>query len=244
MSTGPTFCCAQGSSSAECTSPSSPPTSSRTWRGGRYPIESPDSRALVGLTNIAGSYLAGVLGTRRSKARLLSLIYAARGVVIAGFVLLPMTSATVIGFGAAIGVLWLSTVPLTGAIVAQQFGTRHAGTLFGLVFFAHQLGAFAGAYGGGWLADRTGDYAASWWIAVALAAAAALANLFIDEGPQSLDPATPRRRSVRLLRPALGVNAVALFAFLTLSTPTEATRHGDPRLIICAGPHAITANAE
>lgn len=193
--------------------------------------------ALVGLTNIAGSYLAGVLGARHSKARLLSLIYAARGVVIAGFVLLPMTSATVIGFGAAIGVLWLSTVPLTGAIVAQQFGTRHAGTLFGLVFLAHQLGAFAGAYGGGWLADRTGDYAASWWIAVALAVGAAVANLFIDEGPQRLDPATPRRRSVRLLRPALGVNAIALFAFLTLATPAAPEAAESPPQIICGGAH-------
>lgn len=200
--------------------------------------------ALVGLTNIAGSYLAGVLGARRSKARLLSLIYAARGVVIAGFVLLPITNATVIGFGAAIGVLWLSTVPLTGAIVAQQFGTRHAGTLFGLVFFAHQLGAFAGAYGGGWLADRTGDYAASWWIAVALAVAAAVANLFIDEGPQSFAPASPRRRSIRLLRPALGVNAVALFAFFTLSAPAAPEAANTPPEIICGGPHPTTLSPD
>jgi len=143
--------------------------------------------ALVGLTNIVGSYAAGALGAKRPKAPLLAMIYAARGAVIVAFIVLPVSTVTVLGFGVAIGLLWLSTVPLTSAIVSQQFGTRHAGTLFGMVFFAHQLGAFAGAYGGGWLADRTGNYTASWWVAVAFAIAAAFASLFIDERPQSID---------------------------------------------------------
>lgn len=190
---------------------------------------------LVGLTNIAGSYLAGTLGTRYPKTRLLSLIYAARAVVITAFVLVPPTTISVIGFGAAIGVLWLSTVPLTGAIVAQQFGTRHAGTLFGIVFFAHQLGAFAGAYGGGRLADRTGSYASSWWIAVALAIAAAVVHLFIDEGPQPLTPTPTRRRIVgRILRPAAGLTAIVAFVIMTLTPrPTNATNSDTPPPIIC-----------
>lgn len=206
--------------------------------------------ALVGLTNIGGSYLAGVLGTRHSKPRLLALIYGARGVVIAAFVLAPISDVTVIGFGALIGVLWLSTVPLTGAIVAQQFGTRHSGTLFGIVFLAHQLGAFAGAYGGGWLADRTGDYAASWWVAVALAVGAAAVSLCIDEGPQPLEPARRRGPIVRVARPAAGLGAIALFATLSLTTtPTSAAaadaasaRAFDRPAIICLLPHPDAGN--
>lgn len=192
---------------------------------------------LVGLTNIVGSYGAGLLGARHRKTRLLSLIYAARGIVITAFVLLPPTPVSVVGFGALIGVLWLSTVPLTGAIVAQQFGTRHAGTLFGIVFFAHQLGAFVGAYGGGWLADRTESYASSWWIAVALAVAAALVHLFIDEGAQPLVPTRRPRRAVwRVLRPAAGFGVVALFAVLSVSPrPIRATDEPPPQQIMCVG---------
>ena len=198
---------------------------------------------IVGLTNIVGSYAAGLLGARHRKTRLLSLIYAARGVVITAFLLLPPTPVSVVGFGASMGVLWLSTVPLTGAIVAQQFGTRHAGTLFGIVFFAHQLGAFVGAYGGGWLADRTESYVASWWIAVALAVAAAVVHLFIDEGAQPLVPTRPARRTVwRVLRPAAGFGAVALFAFLALSP--RPVRAGDvqPPPTMCGG-HPVVASA-
>ncbi|MGH1505958.1 MAG: MFS transporter [Acidimicrobiales bacterium] len=202
--------------------------------------------ALVGLTNIGGSYLAGVLGTRHSKARLLALIYGARGVVITAFVVLPTSDLTVVGFGALIGVLWLSTVPLTGAIVAQQFGTRHSGTLFGIVFLSHQVGAFAGAYGGGWLADRTGDYTASWWVAVAFAIGAAVVNLFIDEGPQPLAPAPRRGPVLRVARPAAGLGAVSLFAILSLTTTPNAaaaatdagsTNAFDRPAIICLLPH-------
>ncbi len=197
--------------------------------------------ALVGLTNIAGSYLAGVLGARYRKTYLLAGIYAARGVAITAFVLLPLNSTTVIAFGAIMGLLWLSTVPLTGAIVTQQFGTRFAGTLFGIVFLAHQLGAFAGAYGGGWLADRSGSYLLSWWIAVALAVGAMIVHLFIDEGPQPMQPTNrSQRRLGRVLRPALGLNVVALFALLTLSTPATSRVPSMPTPVICGGPHPLT----
>lgn len=198
---------------------------------------------IVGLTNVAGSYLAGRLGARYRKARLLSLIYAARGVVITTFVLVPPSPVTAIAFGGLIGVLWLSTVPLTSAIVAQQFGTRHTGTLFGIVFFSHQLGAFAGAYGGGWLADRTGSYASSWWVGVALAVAAAAVNLFIDEGPQRFVPVTTERRRVRnALRTAGAATAVLLFATMALTArPTEAGTRSLP-MVMC-GTHTATASA-
>jgi predicted MFS family arabinose efflux permease len=95
--------------------------------------------ALIGLFNIIGSYGSGVLGARHSKRRLLAGIYLARAVVIAVFITLPPTSAVVLVFAAAIGVLWLSTVPLTSGLVAVMFGTRYLGMLFGIVFLSHQV---------------------------------------------------------------------------------------------------------
>ncbi len=167
--------------------------------------------ALIGLFNIVGSLTAGVLGGRHSKSRLLSIIYAGRALVIAGFVLIPSSATTTLVFGALIGVLWLSTVPLTSGIVASQFGTAHTGTLFGIVFLSHQLGAFAGAWMGGTLADRAGSYDPVWWIAVGLGVLAALLHLMIDEGPQ---PAPPD--AVRVVpNPAGGVAAVLLIVGLT-----------------------------
>ena len=109
-------------------------------------------------------------------------------------------------FGAGMGVLWLSTVPLTSGIVTQQFGTTHAGTLFGIVFLSHQLGAFAGAWLGGELADATGSYDLAWWIGVALGVAAMLFHLGLDEGPAP-EPPPP---GTATLRPAAGVAAAGL----------------------------------
>jgi len=146
--------------------------------------------SLIGLFNIVGSFTAGALGGRYSKTRLLSIIYFGRAVVIAGFVMIPITRPSIIIFGAAIGLLWLSTVPLTSGIVMGQFGPTHAGTLFGVVFLSHQLGAFGGAWLGGALAERAGSYMPVWWIAVGLGVAAAAAHLFIDEGPQPARPNT------------------------------------------------------
>jgi predicted MFS family arabinose efflux permease len=176
--------------------------------------------ALIGLFNIAGSLAAGALGARFSKSRLLSIIYAGRAVVIAAFVLLPVSPTAIVVFGAAIGLLWLATVPLTSAIVVGQFGTSHAGTLFGIVFLSHQLGAFVGAWMGGTLADRLGSYGPVWWVAVGLGVFAALLHLVIDERPQ---PEPPPRLAVapRLLGPAA---AVLLAAGLTVGAASAAAR--------------------
>ncbi len=139
--------------------------------------------ALVGVFNVIGSYLAGVVGSRYPKKYALSLIYLGRSVAIALFVLLPPSVYTVYGFSAAIGLLWLSTVPLTSGIVAQLFGPRYMATLFGIVFFSHQLGSFLGAWLGGLLYDRTGSYDIIWWISIALGVVAALLHWPIDEKP-------------------------------------------------------------
>jgi predicted MFS family arabinose efflux permease len=137
--------------------------------------------ALVGLFNIVGSYTAGVLGGKHSKKYLLSSLYFARAVVIAAFVMLPPSAVTVLVFAAAMGLLWLSTVPLTSGLVAQIFGPRYMATLFGIVFFSHQVGAFIGVWLGGYLFDATGSYDVVWWLGVALGLAAALLHFPIDE---------------------------------------------------------------
>jgi predicted MFS family arabinose efflux permease len=161
--------------------------------------------ALIGLFNIAGTLAAGALGSRYSKTRLLSLIYLARAALIGAYILLPADPALTVAFGAAIGVLWLSTVPLTSGIVASQFGTTHSGTLFGIVFLSHQVGAFAGAWLGGSLADRAGSYTPVWWIAAGLGVWAAVLHLFVDDSPQPAPPTRPRRSgapSGRLIQPS------------------------------------------
>jgi MFS family permease len=160
--------------------------------------------AVIGLFNIAGSFAAGWLGARHSKAKLLSLVYALRAVAIVGLVLLPHTSAATVAFAAAMGVLWLATVPLTSAIVVGHFGVRHAGSLFGVVFLSHQVGAFVGVWYGGRLADSVGSYTPVWWIAAGLGVAAAALHLFIDESPAP-PLAAPQRPRAAVLRPAAGV---------------------------------------
>lgn len=137
--------------------------------------------ALIGLVNIAGAYLAGLFGGRHRKPMLLSWIYLARGGVIAAFVLLPVTAPSAYVFGAVMGLFWLSTVPLTNGTVASVFGVKHMSMLAGIVFFAHQLGSFAGGWLGGWLYDATGSYDIAWGIAIALSLVAALLNWPITE---------------------------------------------------------------
>ena len=139
--------------------------------------------ALVGLFNIAGSYLAGVLGDRLSKPGVLVGIYALRAAVIAAFVALPVTELSAYAFGAAMGLLWLSTVPLTNGTVAVLFGVRNMSMLGGVVFFFHQLGAFLGGWLGGRVYVVTGSYDVVWWLSIALAVAAALLNVPIREVP-------------------------------------------------------------
>jgi len=139
--------------------------------------------ALVGLFNIFGSFLSGWLGGRYVKKYLLSGIYFSRGVVIAVFLLLPMTTASVYVFSAFIGFLWLSTVPLTNGLVGYRYGLRYMAMLTGLVFFGHQIGAFLGAWLGGVIYDRTGSYDMAWTFAIGLSAFAALVHLPIREEP-------------------------------------------------------------
>jgi len=139
--------------------------------------------ALIGLFNVIGAYGAGVLGGIYSRRLLLSGIYASRGAAFALFVLLPATPATVLLFAAAIGLLWLSTVPLTSGLIAVMFGTRHLGLLFGVVFLSHQIGAFVGVWLGGAVYDATGAYDLVWWASIALGMAAAVVHLPISERP-------------------------------------------------------------
>ena len=146
------------------------------------------SLALIGFFNIVGTWGAGALGDRYSRKYLLSAFYAARAVVIAIFVVAPKTPVTVMAFAAAVGLLWLGTVPLTSGLVAHIFGVRYMGTLFGIVFLSHQLGSFAGVWLGGFAFDRTGSYDLVWWISIGLGLAAALIHLPIVERPLRLAP--------------------------------------------------------
>ena len=139
--------------------------------------------ALIGLFNIVGTYAAGQLGARITKKYLLAAIYALRSVVIIIFIALPMTPLSVYLFAGAIGLLWLSTVPLTSGIVAHIFGVRYLSMLSGFVFFSHQMGSFCGVWLGGYLYDKTGSYHVVWMIAIALGVFAALINLPIHEKP-------------------------------------------------------------
>jgi MFS family permease len=137
--------------------------------------------ALIGLFNIAGSYIAGLVGDRFTKKNLLSLLYIARSVAITLFVLLPLTATTVFVFAVTMGLLWLSTVPLTSGVVASLFGTRYLSTLFGIAFCSHQIGSFLGVLCGGWLFAATGSYMPTWWMCVILGLISALLNLPIRE---------------------------------------------------------------
>lgn len=137
--------------------------------------------ALIGLVNIAGTYYAGLWGGRHRKPMLLSWIYLGRAAAIAAFVLLPITATSSYIFGAVMGLFWLSTVPLTNGTVAAVFGVKHMSMLAGIVFFAHQLGSFAGGWLGGLLYDRTGSYDIAWGIAIGLSLVAALLNWPITE---------------------------------------------------------------
>lgn len=137
--------------------------------------------ALIGLFNVFGTYYAGVFGQKLPKRYLLSTIYASRSIVIIGFLLLPLTPTSTYIFAALMGLLWLSTVPLTNGIVAQIFGVKHLSMLSGIVFFSHQIGSFVGAYLGGYIFDKTGTYNLVWMIAIALGVVAGLVNLPIKE---------------------------------------------------------------
>ena len=139
--------------------------------------------AIVGLLNIAGSFLSGAVGQRFSKKTSLSFIYFARAVVIGALLTAPASEITIYLFATAMGLLWLSTVPLTTGIVAQIFGLKFMATLFGVVFLSHQIGSFIGVWLGGVLYDRTGSYDMMWWAGIFFGVFAGLVHLPIDEKP-------------------------------------------------------------
>ena len=137
--------------------------------------------ALIGLFNVFGTYAAGVLGQKLKKKNILCFIYLARALVIAVFLLAPLTPLSVYVFAATMGLLWLSTVPVTNAAIAQIFGVAHLSMLSGFVFLSHQVGSFMGVWLGGLLYDRTGSYDLVWYIAIGLGIFAALINLPVKE---------------------------------------------------------------
>jgi predicted MFS family arabinose efflux permease len=139
--------------------------------------------ALIGLFNVFGTYFAGWLGQTRSKKKILAFIYLARAAAISVFLIAPLSPLSVYLFSAFMGLLWLSTVPVTNASIAHIFGVKYLSMLSGFVFFSHQLGSFLGVWLGGYLYDRTGSYDIVWYIAIALGVFAALVNLPVRESP-------------------------------------------------------------
>ncbi len=137
--------------------------------------------ALIGLFNVFGTYIAGTLGQRLARRKILAFIYFARSVAIAVFLVVPLSPLSVYAFSSVMGLLWLSTVPPTNATVAQIFGVAHLSMLGGFVFFSHQIGSFLGVWLGGLLYDRTGSYDVVWYIAIALGIFAGLVNLPVKE---------------------------------------------------------------
>ena len=139
--------------------------------------------SLIGLANVGGTLLAGWLGNRFPRKYLLTSIYVGRTLAAAMFIIFPITPMTVIIFSIVMGSLWLATVPLTSGLIAYLYGLRYMGTLYGIVFFSHQLGGFLGVVLGGWMYDLYGDYNAVWWIGVGVGALSAVVHLPINETP-------------------------------------------------------------
>ncbi len=139
--------------------------------------------AFVGFANIGGTILAGWLGARHSRKYLLATIYALRTVVAAAFIMSPITPESVLIFSVLMGGLWLATVPLTSGLIAQIYGLRYMGTLYGIVFFSHQLGGFVGVWLGGEMYDLYGSYDLVWWVGVGVGALSAIIHLPVDERP-------------------------------------------------------------
>jgi MFS family permease len=139
--------------------------------------------ALIGLFNVIGTYAAGTLGQRLAKRHILAFIYFARAAVIAVFLAVPLSPLSVYVFAAVMGLLWLSTIPPTNAVVAQIFGVAHMSMLGGFIFFSHQIGSFLGVWLGGVLYDKTGSYDIVWYLSIALGVFAGLVNLPVRETP-------------------------------------------------------------
>lgn len=139
------------------------------------------SISLIGLANIAGTLLAGWAGNHFPKKYLLAGVYTARTLAAAAFIVFPITPLSVIVFSLVMGSLWLATVPLTSGLVAHLYGLRYMGTLYGIIFFSHQVGSFLGVWLGGRMYDQYGDYTMVWWIGVAIGAFSAIVHLPIRE---------------------------------------------------------------
>lgn len=139
--------------------------------------------ALIGLFNIIGSCFWGIVGGKYSKKGSLSSLYLARAVLIAALVLFPISNLSILVFASGMGFLWLGTVPLTSGLIGQIFGVRYLSTLFGIVFFSHQIGAFLGVWLGGYIFDVTGSYDIVWYVSIALGVLSALLHWPINEQP-------------------------------------------------------------
>lgn len=139
--------------------------------------------ALVGLFNIVGTYTAGWLGDKYSKPKLLMGLYGLRGIAMIAFLVLPLSTFTIYAFAMIMGVLWLSTVPLTNGIVANMFGVKYLTMLSGIVFFTHQIGSFFGGWLGGLNHDITGNYNIIWGLSIALSVFGVLVHFFVNEEP-------------------------------------------------------------
>ena len=137
--------------------------------------------ALIGLFNIVGTIYFGYLGDRLSKKNLLALLYSLRSLLFLVFIFLPKTELTVLLFACVLGILWLSTVPLTSGIITVVFGPYYMSMLYGIAFFSHQIGSFLGSWLGGRLFDTYGSYDMMWWISVVLGLIAALMHMPIKE---------------------------------------------------------------
>lgn len=144
---------------------------------------------LIGLFNVFGTYIAGTLGQRMERRKILAGIYFGRSIAITLFLLAPLSPLSVYVFSAVIGLLWLSTVPPTNATIAGIFGVAHLSMLGGFVFFSHQIGSFLGVWLGGLLYDRTGSYDIVWYLSIALGIFAAIVNLPVREAPIARGPA-------------------------------------------------------
>jgi predicted MFS family arabinose efflux permease len=139
--------------------------------------------AMVGLTNIAGTYFCGRAGEFMPKKLVLSIIYLGRGVVFLGLLYLPLSETMVLASAAVLGFLWLGTIPLTSGIIVTFFGPRWLSMLYGVVFLSHQIGGFMGAWLGGWLYDKYQSYDMLWWATIAVSLMAALCHMPIKERP-------------------------------------------------------------
>jgi MFS family permease len=155
---------------------------------GQSPQVASYALALIGLFNVFGTYAAGLLGQKLAKRKILAFIYIMRSVAITLFLIMPLSPWSVYIFASVMGLLWLSTVPPTNAIVAQVFGVAHLSMLGGFVFFSHQIGSFMGVWLGGLLYDTTGSYNIVWYISIALGVFAALVNLPVRENPIERGP--------------------------------------------------------